>query len=154
MNYWLIKSEPDEFSIDDLAAKPFEPWTGVRNYQARNFMRDQMRLGDTLLFYHSSCKPPGIVGLARVASLPYPDPTQFDLTSEYADPTSPPENPRWILIDVEYGETFPQMITLQELRDDPLLKGMLVTQRGQRLSIQPVTAEHAEHLIRCGRKSN
>ena len=104
MNYWLMKSEPDAFGIDDLRSRPrkTEPWDGVRNYQARNFMRDDMKKGDLIFFYHSNCKVPGIVGIAEVASAPYPDPTQFDPDSKYFDPKSDPDDPRWILVDVKY----------------------------------------------------
>ncbi len=141
--YWLMKSEPDECSIDDALAAPGAtvPWTGVRNYQARNFMRDLMRVGDGVLFYHSSCPQPGIAGIARVASEVYPDPTQFDPASPYFDPQSRPEEPRWLLRDVQ-ALTKTRLIGLAELRDTPALADMLVLKRGNRLSITPVSEEH------------
>ncbi|HSI20377.1 MAG TPA: EVE domain-containing protein [Verrucomicrobiae bacterium] len=148
MNYWLIKSEPDDFGIEDLQKKGFEPWTGVRNYQARNYMRDSMRLGDLLFFYHSNVAQPSIVGLAEVVSTPYPDPTQFKEESEYFDPKSSPDNPRWVLVDVGFKEIFPHPITLEALRTDEAFEGMLVIRRGMRLSIQPVSTSHAEEILR------
>jgi predicted RNA-binding protein with PUA-like domain len=140
--YWLMKSEPDECSIDDLAAAPGQavPWTGVRNYQARNFMRDAMRIGDGVLFYHSSCPEPGIAGLAEVASDPYPDPTQFDPSSPYHDPASRPEAPRWLLRDVKLVRKT-RLLSLKEMRTRPELATMRVLQPGNRLSITPVTPE-------------
>ena len=141
MSYWLMKSEPDEASIDHALALKEKgiPWTGVRNYQARNFMRDQMRIGDGVLFYHSSCEQPGIAGIAEVASDSYPDPTQFDPQSDYFDPKSPLENPRWILRDVAFRQKFQRVIALSELREVPGLEGMEVNRKGQRLSVMPVT---------------
>jgi predicted RNA-binding protein with PUA-like domain len=140
-NYWLMKSEPDECSIDDVLAAPRQtvPWTGVRNYQARNFMRDAMKPGDGVLFYHSSCAEPGIAGIATVASRPYPDATQFDRDSEYYDPASTPENPRWVNVDVRAVRRT-RLITLAQLRATPQLTEMAVLRRGNRLSITPVTA--------------
>ncbi|CAB3776301.1 EVE domain-containing protein [Pararobbsia alpina] len=142
MHYWLMKSEPDEASIDDLAGAPGQtlPWTGVRNYQARNFMRDLMKVGDGVLFYHSSCAVPGIAGIARVASTPYPDPTQFDVQSVYYDPKAREEEPRWMLVDVSFVRKTP-LITLPMLRDEPRLADMRVLAKGNRLSITPVTAD-------------
>ena len=142
MNYWLMKSEPGECSVDDvLAAKNSTvPWVGVRNYQARNFMRDAMQVGDGVLFYHSSCAEPGIVGMARVASLPYPDPTQFDLLSPYYDAKSKPAEPRWTLVDVQVVKKT-RNLTLPELRATPALVDLLVLKKGNRLSITPVTKE-------------
>lgn len=141
--YWLMKSEPDEVSVDDaLAAKDSTvPWTGVRNYQARNYMRDQMRVGDGVLFYHSSCPEPGIAGIARVASASYPDPTQFDRKSPYYDATAKQEEPRWQLVDVQVVRKT-RLLPLQELRDTPALADMIVLKKGNRLSITPVSAEH------------
>ena len=141
--YWLMKSEPDECSIDDALAAPDAavPWTGVRNYQARNFMRDAMRVGDGVLFYHSSCPEPGIAGLARVASGVRPDPTQFDPDSPYFDPKSSPDAPRWLLLDVQAIRKT-RLIGLPELRATPELAEMQVLQRGNRLSITPVSEEH------------
>lgn len=137
-----MKSEPDECSIDDLAAAPGQtvPWTGVRNYQARNFMRDAMRIGDGVLFYHSSCPEPGIAGLAEVVSPPYPDPTQFDPSSPYHDPASRPEAPRWMLRDVKLVRKT-RLLSLKEMRARPELATMRVLQPGNRLSITPVTPE-------------
>ena len=138
--YWLMKSEPDECSIDDALAAPDAtvPWTGVRNYQARNFMRDGMQVGDGVLFYHSSCAQPGIAGLARVASGTRADPTQFDPASPYHDPQSPPDKPRWLLLDVQVVRKTRPM-PLAELRERPELAAMQVLQKGSRLSITPVT---------------
>ena len=138
--YWLMKSEPEEFSIDDLAkaAKKTTPWVGVRNYTARNFMRDAMRIGDGVLFYHSSCEVPGIYGLAQVASKPYPDPTQFDPKSDYYDPKARPDAPRWMLVDVKLVKKTRPM-PLEEMRSHRALEGMLTLRRGNRLSVTPVT---------------
>lgn len=137
-----MKSEPDEVSIDDLAAAPCQslPWTGVRNYQARNFIRDAMQPGDGVLFYHSSCPQPGVAGLARIAGHPEPDATQFDPQSPYHDPKSSPEKPRWLQIDVRL-ERKTRLLGLQALRQAPALASMQVLRRGNRLSITPVTAE-------------
>jgi predicted RNA-binding protein with PUA-like domain len=152
MRYWLMKSEPDEASIDHLAHAPKEtlPWTGVRNYQARNFMRDGMQIGDGVLFYHSSCPQPGIAGIATVSSAAYPDPTQFDSASHYYDPRSSPEKPRWLLVDVHFVKKTP-LIALASLRDHPELADMQVLARGNRLSITPVTEAQwrfiTEHLL-------
>ncbi|MBC5785385.1 EVE domain-containing protein [Ramlibacter sp. USB13] len=149
MNYWLMKSEPDEVSVDDAFAAPRHtvPWTGVRNYQARNFMRDQMRVGDGVLFYHSSCAEPGIVGIAEVASTPYPDPTQFDRKSPWYDAASKPDAPRWLLVDVKVLEKT-RNLTLPELREDPALADLVVLRKGNRLSITPVEARHWRHLLK------
>ena len=148
MNYWLMKSEPDEVSIDDALAAPGAtvPWTGVRNYQARNFMRDAMRIGDGVLFYHSSCAEPGIVGIARVASKAYPDPTQFDKKSKYYDAKSKKEEPRWMLVDVQVTKKIP-VISLAQLRERPELADMIVLKRGNRLSITPVEAKHWKAIV-------
>ena len=146
MSHWLIKSEPDVFSIDDLARVGREPWTGVRNYQARNFMWRDMRPGDLALFYHSNAKPPGIAGIARVAGTPYPDPTQFDPAGEYHDPKATPENPRWWLVDFEHVATFGRLLTLDELKADAILSAMQVCQRGTRLSITPVAPAHFKRV--------
>ena len=145
--YWLMKSEPEEVSVDDALAAPHATvaWTGVRNYQARNFMRDAMRVGDGVLFYHSSCAQPGIVGLAQVASTAYPDPTQFDPASPYFDPTSTREAPRWLLVDVQVLKKT-RNLTLPELRADPALTDMLLLKRGNRLSITPVAPAHWRHI--------
>lgn len=136
--YWLMKSEPDEASIDTLAERGTLPWTGVRNYQARNFMRDAMRIGDGVLFYHSSCPQPGIAGIAEVCSAPYPDPTQFDPKSPYHDAASRRDAPRWVLVDVRFVAKTP-LISLADLREHAELADMVVLRRGNRLSITPVT---------------
>jgi predicted RNA-binding protein with PUA-like domain len=153
MRYWLMKSEPDVFSLADLKARPGqrEPWDGVRNYQARNFMRDAMQTGDAVLFYHSNTNPPGIVGLAEVASKPYPDPTAFDKKSKYYDAKSDPKNPRWVLVDVRYRETFAQMVSLEAMKAMPTLEEMRVLQRGNRLSITPVEKAEFEAICRAGK---
>ncbi|MBC7379857.1 MAG: EVE domain-containing protein [Burkholderiaceae bacterium] len=142
-HYWLMKSEPEECSIDDNLAAPKAtmPWVGVRNYQARNFMRDGMKLGDGVLFYHSSCAEPGIVGVASVASEAYPDPTQFDSKSPYYDPKSKREEPRWLLVDVQ-AERKTRVLGLPEMREIPALADMVVLRKGNRLSITPVEAAH------------
>lgn len=147
MRYWLMKSEPDEASIDDALAAPDAtlPWIGVRNYQARNFMRDAMQPGDGVLFYHSGCAEPGIAGVAEVASTAYPDPTQFDAGSAYYDPKSTPETPRWMLVDVR-AVAKTRFLSLTEMRRDPALAEMQVLRRGNRLSITPVSAEDWHHI--------
>jgi len=142
MRYWLIKSEPDVFSIGDLEKAGREPWTGVRNYQARNFMWRDMREGELALFYHSNAKPPGIAGVARVVGEPYPDPTQFDPASEYFDPKSTEGNPRWWLVDFGYVATFSELLPLEKIKSDAMLEGMMVCQKGTRLSITPVEPAH------------
>ncbi len=146
MNYWLMKSEPDVFSFADLKSRPHqkEPWNGVRNYQARNFMRDDMKIGDIILFYHSSCEIPGIAGLAKVASKSYPDSTQFDKKSAYYDPKATLEKPRWFLVDVQFHQDLVAFIPLEELKKNPELQKMKLLQKGNRLSILPVT--HQEFL--------
>ena len=141
MRHWLMKSEPDCYSIDDLekAGKP-AMWEGCRNFVVRNFFRDEMSVGDMAFFYHSSTTPPGIVGKMEIVSECYPDPTQFDPSSDYFDPKSRKEAPRWLLRDVLFKEKYPRMVTLEELRNTPALATMLVVKRGQRLSVMPVTA--------------
>ena len=139
MAYWLMKSEPDEMSIDDALSASSIAWFGVRNYQARNFMRDAMKLGDGVLFYHSSCAEPGIAGLAEVASSAYPDHTQFDPQSHYFDPKATQENPRWMMVDIRALRKT-RLLSLAELRTHDALSDMLVLQKGSRLSITPVTA--------------
>ncbi len=147
MAYWLMKSEPDAYSIDDLKRDRVEPWDGIRNYQARNMMRDDMKVGDEVFFYHSNCKEPGIVGLMKVASKPYPDPTQFDPESKYYDPKSDPDDPRWCLVDVRYRRKLKRTITLAELKAHPGLDGMLLTRKGNRLSITPVDKKHWDLIL-------
>ena len=138
MAYWLMKTEPNVFSIDDLEKVGVEPWDGIRNYQARNFMRDSMKLGDKVFIYHSRVDPIGIVGEAEVASEPYPDPTQFNPDEKYYDPKADPAKPRWILIEVKFIRKYSQVIPLSDLKGTPGLEDMVLTQKGSRLSIQPV----------------
>ncbi len=147
--YWLMKSEPSEASIDDLVAAPGQtlPWTGVRNYQARNFMRDDMRIGDGVLFYHSSCPEPGVAGLARIAGAPVPDATQFDPTNDYFDPKSSRDKPRWIQIDVTLTRKT-RLLPLREMRAAPELATMRVLATGNRLSITPVTPQEWRAVLR------
>lgn len=147
MNHWLMKSEPDTFSIDDLKRKKREAWDGVRNYQARNFMRDGMRVGDAVFFYHSNCAEPGIAGIAEVASDAYPDPSQFDPKSKYFDPASSRDNPRWILVDVKFVKKLTRVITLDELKNHPKLEGMALLRKGNRLSVMPVDAAEWKYIL-------
>ena len=137
-NYWLMKSEPDAFSIDDLERLQYSPWDGVRNYQARNFMKD-MNKGDLIFFYHSSCSPAGISGLAKVHKEAYPDYTSWDKNNRYFDPKSTPDNPRWYMVDIEFIEKWPSVITLSQLKKESKLDSMLLTKKGNRLSVMPVT---------------
>jgi predicted RNA-binding protein with PUA-like domain len=146
MRYWLMKIEPSDFSIDDLARAGSVPWYGVRNYQARNFMRDQMQVGDGVLYYHSSCAEPGIAGLARVATLAYPDFTQFDPKHKYFDPKATPENPRWFHVDVEIVKKT-RLMPLSEIRAIPALAQMRILQRGNRLSITPVDPDEWQIIV-------
>ena len=148
MNYWLMKSEPSEVSIDDLAAAPGRTveWFGVRNYQARNFMRDDMRVGDGVLFYHSSCPEPGVAGIAKVVSKAHPDDTQFDPKSHYYDAKSSREDPRWQLVDVKLVRKT-RLLPLAEMREAPQLASMRLLQRGNRLSITPVTPQEWEAVL-------
>ena len=152
MRYWLFKSEPDVFSFQDLKARPGrrEPWNGVRNYQARNFMRDAMAPGDLGLFYHSSCPDPGVAGVIRVASEAVPDPTQFEPGGEYEDPASKPEAPRWFLVDVAWAADLQNPVPLAALRAEPALAGMLILRKGNRLSITPVEEGEFETICRLG----
>ena len=145
--YWLMKSEPDAYSIDDLKRDGTEPWDGIRNYQARNMMRDDMKIGDGVLFYHSSCKVPAVVGIAKVASGPYPDPTQFDPKAKYYDEKSTDENPRWILVDIAFERKLSRDITLAELKEHPALADFRLNQRGNRLSIFPVEKKHWDLVL-------
>lgn len=149
MNYWLMKSEPDAFSIDDLAARPGkrEHWDGVRNYQARNFMRDAMKKGDQVLFYHSSCAEPGVVGVAKVVQEAYPDSTAFDPESKYFDPKSDPDNPRWFMVDIQCVRKLKRVIPLAQLKQNPQLDGMRLLARGNRLSVMPVEKEHFDAIL-------
>jgi predicted RNA-binding protein with PUA-like domain len=145
--HWLMKSEPDTFSIDDLKKRGREPWDGVRNYQARNYMRDGMRVGDGVFFYHSNCAEPGIVGLAEVASDAYPDPSQFNPKSDYFDPGASRDNPRWMLVDVAFVRKFKRTITLKELQALPALAEMPLVRKGNRLSVLPVTAAEWKTIL-------
>jgi predicted RNA-binding protein with PUA-like domain len=146
--YWLMKSEPDEFSIDALEKARREPWSGVRNYQARNFMMKDMRPGDGILFYHSNCAVPGVAGLAEVAGDAYPDPTQFVRKSDYFDPASKPEQPRWWLVDVAFSRKFKRIVSLEELRGHAeALDGFVLLNRGNRLSVMPVTAAQYAFIL-------
>ncbi|SDK52858.1 EVE domain-containing protein [Microbulbifer yueqingensis] len=140
MNYWLFKSEPDEYSLADLAAEPGRTgrWDGIRNYQARNFLRDRVQEGDGVLFYHSACRVPAVVGTAEVVRAAYPDPAQFDQQSPYFDPRSTPENPRWFCVDIRWQEEFARPVPLAEIKADPALREMVLVKQG-RLSVQPVT---------------
>ena len=149
MAFWLMKSEPSEFGIDDLARPPGrrEPWDGVRNYQARNMMRDQMRPGDGVFFYHSNTDVPGIVGIAEVASEAYPDPTAFDPEDPHYDPKSDPENPRWYLVEVKLVRKLRRTISLAELKAQPELEEMPLVRKGNRLSVMPVTPEQWERIL-------
>ena len=155
MNYWLMKSEPDVFSFEDLKAciKQTEPWDGIRNYQARNFMRDDMQIGDLILFYHSNTNPPGVAGIAEVASKPYPDPTAFDKKSKYFAPNSDPKNPRWILVDVSFKADIVRQVSLEEMKSMPELVNMRALQRGNRLSIMPTTRSEFEAIKKAGQSS-
>lgn len=146
--YFLIKSEPDVYSIDDLARDGTTMWEGVRNYQARNVMRDEMAADDLALFYHSNAAPPGVAGLARVVREAYPDPEQFDRRSRYHDPGASREQPRWLAVDVQFVERFPEFVSLPALRAMPSLADMWVLRRGMRLSIQPVAKSHARIVLR------
>lgn len=149
MNYWLMKSEPDVFGIDDLYARTgqIEHWDGVRNYQARNMMRDQMRLGDQVFFYHSNCDEPGIVGIAEVAKEGYPDFTAFDPDDKHFDPKSAPDKPTWFMVDVRFVRKFKRTLSLRELKAMPELAELALVRRGNRLSIMPVTAEQWQRII-------
>lgn len=150
MKYWLIKSEPDAFSIDDLKNAPGKKdhWDGVRNYQARNFMRDDMAKGDPVFFYHSNCKEPGIVGIAEVASGAYPDHTAFDSNTKYFDPKSDPDNPRWMMVDVRYKRKTRRLISLSEIKEHAdRLEGFPLVRRGNRLSVMPVSKDHWDFIL-------
>ncbi|NLQ16049.1 EVE domain-containing protein [Marinomonas sp. M1K-6] len=144
-HYWLMKSEPDAFSIDDLKRLNESPWDGVRNYQARNFMKT-MNEGDLVFFYHSSCAPAGIVGVAKVCREAYPDHTSWDKNSAYYDAKSTPENPRWFMVDVAFVEKWSSILTLAELKQSPALDDMLLTKKGSRLSVMPITQDEWEYI--------
>ena len=149
MKYWLLKSEPDVFSLEDLKNCPnqTEPWDGIRNYQARNLMRDEMKVGDQAFFYHSRQAEPAIVGTVRIVREAYPDHTSWDPSSKYFDEKSPAENPRWLMIDVQFESEFSRPVTLKELRSVPELKEMFLLRKGTRLSVQPVTEEEFQLIL-------
>jgi len=150
MKYWLMKSEPDVFGIDDLKAKPrkTEHWDGVRNYQARNMMRDEMQKGDEVFFYHSNCADPGIVGIARVVKQGYPDFTAWEPNSKYFDPKSTPDTPRWYMVDVQFVRKFKRTITLHELKEIKSLSDMPLLRRGNRLSVMPVSKKDWDFILK------
>jgi len=150
VNYWLMKSEPEEFSIDDLKTRPnqTEHWDGVRNYQARNFMRDDMKKGDLVFFYHSNCDIPGIVGIAKVSREGYPDHTAFDPKDKHYDPKSDPGNPRWIMVDVKYVKRFKNTVALTDLKQHKALKDMRLLQKGNRLSVMPVNKKEWNYILK------
>jgi len=147
ISHWLMKSEPDAFSIDDLQRKGQEAWDGVRNYQARNFMRDGMRPGDKVFFYHSNCAEPGIVGIAEVATDAYPDPSQFNPKSKYFDAASSRDNPRWMLVDVKFVKKLKRTLSLKELQAQPALADMALVRKGNRLSVMPVEKAEWDYII-------
>lgn len=152
MRYWLMKTEPYAYSIDDLEADGVTHWDGVRNYQARNLMRDQMEVGDQVLFYHSQLRPPGVVGLAEVVTEAYPDHTSWDPGSKYFDPKSTPDEPRWFMVDVAFVEKFDRMVSIDEMRERPELEGMVLLNRS-RLSVQPVTPDEFAAVVEMARQS-
>ena len=152
MRHWLMKSEPSEFSIDDLKRVGSEPWDGVRNYQARNFMRDQMEIGDQAFFYHSSCAEPGVVGIMEVASAAYPDPTAFDPQNHHFDPKSKPETPTWVLVDVKFVRKLKTPVSLKTLRATSAIADMQLLKKGNRLSILPLTPEHWKAILQLSEK--
>lgn len=149
--FWLLKTEPDVYSIDDLARDRQTAWEGVRNYQARNSMRDGMRLGDLALVYHSNASPPGVAGVARICREAYPDPTQFDSTSKYFDPGSKAADPRWLRVDIAFVEKLPRVVGLDELKAAPELAGLEVARKGSRLSVTPVSPEHFQRIVAMAR---
>jgi predicted RNA-binding protein with PUA-like domain len=151
MNYWLMKSEADCYSIDDLKRDRETMWDGTRNYQVRNMMRDEMKKGDQVLFYHSSAgEHTGIVGVMEIVKEAYPDPTQFDPKSDHPDPTSDPLNPRWLCVDVKFKKKFAEPVLLRELKLDPAFADMLVLRKGNRLSVMPVQKVHFDHVVSLG----
>ena len=147
MQYWLMKSEPDTYSIDDLQSFGLDHWDGIRNYQVRNFFRDQMQVGDQAFFYHSNCKEPGIVGTMEIVSKAYPDHTAFDPSEKYFDSKSDPENPRWLMVDVRYIKHLNRMITLAELRQQKQIADMKLLQRGNRLSVLPLSKMEWQYIL-------
>lgn len=153
VNYWLMKSEPDVYPYEQLVADGSTHWDGVRNYQARNMMRDEMKIGDLVLYYHSNFKPPHIVGVARVCKEGYPDHTSWDSGGKYFDPKSTPENPRWFMVDIEPVMELERIVPLQEVRNNPACSGMLLIRKGQRLSIQPVERSDFKTILSMGGSS-
>jgi predicted RNA-binding protein with PUA-like domain len=151
MNYWLMKSEPGCYSIDDLQRDGSTFWDGVRNYQARNMMRDQIKKGDQVLFYHSNATPPGIVGIAKVIKEGYPDHTAFDPDSDHPDLATTPDDPRWYMVDIAFVKKFDHLIALNELKQHPELSGMQLLKKGNRLSVMPVSADHWQTIMAMGR---
>ncbi len=151
---WLVKTEPETYSIDDLARDRRTCWDGVRNYQARNFMRDGMRVGDLVLIHHSSCDPAGVVGVARVCRDAHPDAGALDRRGKYFDPKATAEDPIWMMVDLEFVEKLPRMVTLAEMKADAALCGMPLLQRGQRLSVMPIDPAHLDHIRRLGRRAS
>ena len=153
MRYWLFKTEPDAFSIDDLAAMPNQTvhWDGIRNYQARNFLRDEVKVGDKVFIYHSSCKLVGLAGFAEVVKEAYPDHTQFDPESKYFDPKASPDAPRWMMVDVKFIEKFPRVLPLAQIKANPEITEIGLVKKGHRLSIMPVLDEEAEILLASAR---
>lgn len=149
MNYWLIKSEPDCYSIDDFARDKKAAWSGIRNYQARNFMKS-MKVGDLVIFYHSSAKPPAAAGIAKVVAEAYPDTTALDPKDDHFDPKSTKDNPIWYMVDVSFIEKFTEPVSLPRIKADPKLDGIMVGQQGSRLSVQPVSKQHFEHIRKLG----
>jgi len=152
--YWLMKSEPHVFSLEDLKNSPDSTtyWDGVRNYQARNFMRDQMKTGDLVLYYHSNCDEPGVVGIAEVVKEAYPDHSSWEQKSKYFDPKSTPENPRWFMVDIKWKQAFKRLVSLREMKESTELQNMRVVQRGQRLSVQPVDKADFDRVVKLGMK--
>ena len=147
MRYWLMKTEPDVFSIDDLKSQKATPWEGVRNYQARNFMRDEMKKGDLILIYHSNAKPPGVVGIGVVSKEAFPDHFAWDKKSKYYDPKSTKENPRWMMVEVKFKKKFKEILSLSEIKETKGLEEMLILRKGNRLSITPVEKKHYEQIV-------
>lgn len=153
MNYWLMKSEPDVYGFEHLLAEPNQTgmWDGIRNYQARNFMRDSMKLGDKVLFYHSNTKPPGVVGVAEIVTEAYPDPTQFDPNEKYFDAKANPENPRWVVVDIKAIRKLNSFVSLEMIKAEPELASMRLVQKGNRLSIMPLEKNEFEFILELGK---
>lgn len=150
MNYWLMKSEPETFSIDDLKRDKKTNWDGVRNYQARNFMRDEMKKGDKVLFYHSNAEPPGVAGIAEVSKEGYADHTQFDPDDKHYFPSADPQKPIWFMVDIKFSEKFKSFVSLEDIKKNPKLKNMKLIQKGNRLSVMPVEKNEFEEIVKMG----